>query len=344
MVQLRGAAIDQYVERPDPRRPFALLFGPDVGIVTERANALSQILAGGDPAAISRFDEAELASAPGRLSNEVNGGSLFAARKVIRIRAGGPKSISGELKSILESPPDDSFVVVEAGDLRKSSALRRLFETARNAVAIGCYPDTNASLARLIDESIAAANLTISAEAKAALIDGLGADRAASRAEIEKLCLYARDAGVIELADVAALVGDGAAFAIGDLTDAVGLGDLQAVDRSYRQLLRAGTQPAAIGAAAERHFMQLHRLRADIDAGTTVASALQSIRPPPFASRRASLERQLRSWRTDRVARALTRIEQAMIESRLHSGLSDALIGRLLLALAATANRSARAS
>ena len=40
MVALRGKDIDAFLARPDPGRPIILLYGPDAGLVHERADAL----------------------------------------------------------------------------------------------------------------------------------------------------------------------------------------------------------------------------------------------------------------------------------------------------------------
>ena len=40
MVALRGREIDAFLARPDAGRPIILLYGPDAGLVRERADAL----------------------------------------------------------------------------------------------------------------------------------------------------------------------------------------------------------------------------------------------------------------------------------------------------------------
>ncbi len=40
VVALRGKEIDAFLARPDPGRPIILLYGPDAGLVRERAEAL----------------------------------------------------------------------------------------------------------------------------------------------------------------------------------------------------------------------------------------------------------------------------------------------------------------
>jgi DNA polymerase-3 subunit delta len=39
VVALRGKDIDSFLARPDPGRPIILLYGPDSGLVRERAEA-----------------------------------------------------------------------------------------------------------------------------------------------------------------------------------------------------------------------------------------------------------------------------------------------------------------
>ena len=40
MVALRGKDINSFLARPDPARPIILLYGPDAGLIRERADAL----------------------------------------------------------------------------------------------------------------------------------------------------------------------------------------------------------------------------------------------------------------------------------------------------------------
>ena len=84
-------------------------------------------------------------------------------------------------KAILAAPPVDSWVVIAAGELRKTSPLRKLCETHKGAAAIACYADTGRDLDRIIDEETKAAGLRIAADARVALQDLIGADRLASR-------------------------------------------------------------------------------------------------------------------------------------------------------------------
>ena len=58
VVALRGREIDAFLARPDPGRPIILLYGPDAGLVRERADALlaSAVDDPTDPFSLVRLD------------------------------------------------------------------------------------------------------------------------------------------------------------------------------------------------------------------------------------------------------------------------------------------------
>src|SRR3954454_18507770 len=191
MVALRGKDIDAFLARPDPGRPIILLYGPDAGLVRERADALiaSAVDDPSDPFSLVRMDGDELAAEPSRLVEEAMTVPLFGGRRAIRVRAGGKNFASG-VDTLAEMAVKDCRIVIEAGELRPESPLRKACERAKTAVAIGCYPDGERDLARLIDDELRTSDLRIAHDARAVLMALLGGDRQASRNELRKLALY----------------------------------------------------------------------------------------------------------------------------------------------------------
>src|SRR5690606_30587600 len=131
MVALKARDADRFIAKPDGAYRIVVFYGPDPGGVSEGADRLARALAGKDPHAVVRIECDELATDPGRLSDEVYGQSLFSARRVVRVKATGSRSIVPALEPLLERPPEDAWVIVEAGDLRKTAPLRKLAEMAR---------------------------------------------------------------------------------------------------------------------------------------------------------------------------------------------------------------------
>src|ERR1700740_699686 len=105
MVALRGKDIDAYLARPDPARPIVLLYGPDAGLVRERADALIATAgdAPNDPFPLFKLDGDEVAAEPSRLVDEALTVPLFGGRRAIRVRAGS-RSFAGGVETLAGVP------------------------------------------------------------------------------------------------------------------------------------------------------------------------------------------------------------------------------------------------
>src|ERR1700710_1561068 len=116
MVALRGRDIDTFLRLPDPARPIILLYGPDAGLVRERADALvaSAVDDPSDPFSLVRLDGDELAAEPSRLVEEAMTAPLFGGRRAIRVRAGS-RSFAGGVDTLGGMPPEGCRIGVEAG-------------------------------------------------------------------------------------------------------------------------------------------------------------------------------------------------------------------------------------
>jgi len=341
MVAVRPNDADRVAANPPPSARLFLVYGPDTGLVSERVKAI--VAASADPAdpfAVTRLDGAAVAADAARLADEAYAVPMFGGRRAIVLRdAGGRSAIAPALAPLLKSPPADTVVVVQAGDLKKSSALRTAFERDPNALAIGCYLDDAAALGRLVDHSVRAAKLTIAPEARAALLALLGGDRLASRGEIEKLCLYAQGAGRIERADVEALAGDAGVTALDEIVDAAATGDLVMLSTGLDRLRAEGATGSTLGGAALRHFQSLDAARAMMEAGSGAAEVVERMRPPVFYKRKPAMVRALEAWDAPRLSRALGALGEAIRASRLNADLGLDIVGATLFALARSVKR-----
>src|SRR5262249_44348627 len=191
MVALKVFEIENFLARPN--RPIVLIFGPDAGLVRERAEALvrKSVDDPKDPFQLARLDGDDLSSEPARLLEEANTIPLFDGRRAAWIKAGA-RNFAPALEALIAAPAPNCRIVIEAGDLKRNAPLRAVCERAKNAAVLPCYPDAVKDLIRLIDEEMGEAGLAISQEARAALIPLLGGDRLASRHEIRKVALFTR--------------------------------------------------------------------------------------------------------------------------------------------------------
>jgi DNA polymerase-3 subunit delta len=340
VVALRGKEIDAFLARPDAGRPIILLYGPDAGLVRERAEALlaSAVDDPNDPFSLVRLDGDELSAEPSRLVDEALTIPLFGGRRAIRVRAGSRSFASG-VAALADSPLKDCRVVIEAGELRPESPLRKACERAKTAVAIGCYPDTERDLARLIDDELRVSNLRIAPDARAALVSLLGGDRQASRNELKKLTLYAHSNGEVTLDDVMAVVSDASELKLDPIVDGAFAGKAELVESEFAKAMIAGTYPGMIISAAQRHAAWLHKSALAVAEGTPVSTLLEGGFPRLHFSRRPNVEAALRNFSPARLASIIDQLAIAALDMRKQTSLAAVIAQRVLLSIAVNAKR-----
>ncbi len=341
MTVLKAAEIDRFVANPPESGGVVLVFGPDTGLVSERASRLVTKASEGesDPFNLIKIDASEISSDPNRLIDEVLTVPLFGGRRIVWVKDASGKNLNPALEPVLKLDDWQTLVVLEAGDIKKGAGIRKLVETHRRAVALPCYADNDRGIDHLIDEETREAGLTVTREARVALHSLLGGDRMASRGELKKLCLYALGKGRIESEDVEAIIGDASAFEMSELIDAAATGDLGMLDHGLERLAEAGSKASVIANQALKHFQQLHRMRIDIDKGKSAQAVIDSQRPPVFFSRKPKFSQQLRIWSLSDLERAMGILSEATRISRLNDPLGVPVLSEALLKL----GRAARA-
>src|SRR6195952_991579 len=335
MVALRGKEIDAFLARPDSGRPIILLYGPDAGLVRERADALmaSAVDDPNDPFSLVRMVGDDLAAEPSRLVEEAMTIPMFGGRRAIRVRAGGKNFASG-VDTLADSPIKDCRIVIEAGELRPESPLRKACERARTAVAIACYPDGERDLAKLIDDELRVSNLKIAPDARAALMALLGGDRQASRNELKKLALFSHGGGEVTLDDVMAVVADASELKIDPIVDGAFGGKPDLVETEFAKAMVAGTYPGMIISAAQRQAAWLHKSALAVAEGTPASTLLDSGFPRLHFSRKPSAETALRNLSPARLVGVIDLLATAALEMRKQAPLATVIAQRTLLSIA----------
>jgi DNA polymerase-3 subunit delta len=335
MTAIATTAADGFIERLPPSVQFFLVHGTDEGLAHERSRAVVRKLLGPDPDPLRlvRLEADALARRPEALSDEAYAVSMFGGSRAIWIDAQG-RDLMPALEPLFVRPPVECAIVVKSAQLKKGHALRSAFEKALNAASIECYADEPKALGVLIDGELRNAGLAVAPDARAALIDELGADRQTSRAEIAKLILFARGKSRIELDDVRAIVSDAAPSPLDELIDQALAGDLRrAADCAARYFADGGDADPLIGRLVARMTL-LHRLRLEMEAGQSFDAACQTLFVRlPLEARRA-LARAAEQWNSEAIAERLPAVRAMSARVRASPDLAEALAGRALWSLA----------
>ena len=328
-----------FIARPDPKITFVLIYGPDRGLVSARADALAGTVADdpGDPFKVTVLEADSVKDDPARLADEANALGLGGGRRVVRVRGAGD-ALASALEDLLAGDGCASLVVVEAGDLGPRSSLRRLFENSAIAGALPCYLDAGGSLSAVIKETLAARGLTASRDAMVYLTGNLGADRLQTLAELEKLALYMGGAGTVELADAMAVVVDSSALSLDDVIFAAAGGDRAGLDRTLTRAYAGGAQPVVVLRACARHLQRLHLAAGMIARGSTPKRAMASLKPKVFFKLTDAFTKQLRQWSPARLADAMALVSEAEADCMTTGMPAEALCSRALMRIGQAAH------
>ncbi len=334
-MKLTAAKVEAFIRRPDPGLKAVLVYGPDSGLVRERADAVARHVAPdlGDPFRVAELGPAQLKDDPARLADEAAALSMTGGRRVVRVRP-ATDAQAELLEQLLAAPAGDALVVVEAGELGPRSPLRRLFEGAAGAAALPCYRDDEAGLERVIGATLSAQGFTVEPAALDFLVATLGNDRLVTRSELDKLATYMGSERRITLAAAQACVGDASLVTLESLALAACGGDLGRVERGLAQAYREGVAPVSILRAVAKHLARLHRAAGLVARGETPERVIASFRPRLHFTVAKALRRQIARWPGRRVVEAMDALLEAELRCKTTGAPAEAVCSRMLLVLA----------
>ena len=343
MAQKKAHEVDSFLKGSVSAFTSFLVYGPDRGLVSERAS----LLAGksgvdiSDPFNVTKLDIADIQSDSLKILDEINSVGLFGGKRLVWIKAGGnDKTVVEAINAVDADPPKDMVFLVEAGDLKKSASLRKAAESAATCMALPCYGDDGRSIQALIDEELGSAGLRIDDAARQILTEHLGGDRLASRGELKKLALYCHGRDVITESDVVEIVGDASSLSVDAAVDCVLSGDLHGLDNALSRIIASKTQIFPVLQACLRQFQLMDLIRSAMEKGRAPASgALQKYAPRLHFRRKPAFEKALSSWSGKATTAALDHINRAILETRRQPALEESISRQALLALAIRSSR-----
>jgi DNA polymerase-3 subunit delta len=343
MSEVKGAAIERTLSHPPKDMVAALIFGPDQGLVRERAETLIRAIVPDlrDPFLVADLDDSVLAADPARLFDEAAAIPMLGGRRVVRVRGAG-NSLARLFEEFLDDPAGDALVVVEGGDLSRGTGLRKVFEGADNAAAIACYGDTARDLPDVIRDALRGEGLAIAPDALADAAGRLGSDRGVTRRELEKLALYARGQKEVTLADVRAVLGDEAEVRSEEALDAAGQGDLRRLDLALERLWVSGMSPVAIVRMALSHFQRLAVAKSEVEKGEGIDGAMRKLRPPIHFMRQAAFKAQANLWDSARLLDACDLLLETEALTKTTAVPAETVTARALFNIAAMARAGRR--
>ncbi len=334
-MKLTWKQIEPFVKSPDPKARAILIYGPDDGLMRERAQIIGKTIVAdlADPFNVAVIDGDLLVADPARLSDEASAMSMMGGARLIRVENASDK-ISPILRDYLDKPSAENLVVLEAGELGPKSPLRLLFEKAPNAAALPCYVEDERGLATIIRSQINAAGKNIDNDALQWLSSAVVGDRGRARAETEKLLIYMGDDKQIRLADVRAACGEAGETSLDDLVYAVAGGRAEIALGAFHKLNEEGVVPVTILRALQNHFRRLHYTKGLMAAGLGMSEAIKQLQPPLFFKLEDPFMAQLNKWPIERLMTILERLAQIEADTKKTGAPAETLMAQAVLGIA----------
>ena len=345
-MKISSAKADSFFESMDSKVRAVLFYGPDPGLVSERARKLTTAVLGdyNDPFCLTEMSNDSVKANTSLLLDEAATFSMTGGRRVVRVRSGSDGITKG-ISEFISNSISDTLVVVDSDNLGPRSTLRQLFESAALAAAVPCYMDDSSSLSALISTLLKSSDMTINKPAMKWLVQRLGVNRANTEQEVLKLITYklGKDGKNISLDDVVFCIADSSALDLEDLVFNMASGDQPGLLMRYARLISTGTTPISILNASSRHLMRLYEVKGRLDNMSTDA-AIGQLKPPVFFKRRQQFELQVAKWGVSSLTRGLEVFLEAELQAKKTHSLSKVLVQHALIRVANAAKKPISAS
>ncbi len=340
-MKIQGYKVDNFLSALPKGLRAALLYGPDIGLVSLRAEALGKAIVTDlkDPFRVAEISADRLEEDPALLADEVNAISFGGGRRLIRLRD-ADNGVAKALAAVLDAPTvaaeDAAFIVITAGDLPAKSSLRQLFETHKEAAALPCYQDDERNLATVVAQEFRKKGFTADRDAVSLIAENCQGDRMIAMSEIEKLALYMGEAKHIAYDDAAGCVGETTESSLQDVCNAVAYGRQSEVERHVRKSIAQGIAGAGVLRSVLYYFFRLYEIAGMMQQGLAADTAVESLRPPVFFKQQPVLRDHARIWggQPQKLAAALELLRQAELDVKKTGADGDLITSRYLMQLA----------
>lgn len=332
--------IESFVVNPDRNILSVLIYGPDSGLVAERAAKIGKTVVADlkDPFRVVEFSFNRIKDEPALLSDEINAFSLTGGRRLIKIRDCGT-SITDEIAEIIERSSSDSLVIFTAEELAPTSSLRKFFESANKGAAIPCYKDDSGSIRQIIQKQLYTAGISCDNDALNFLSGNFAGDRMVINSEIEKLITYAGNNKQLTLSDVWACIGDNAEISMDDLCNEIASRNSAGIEKQLKRVMADGVVPVVIIRAVLRYIQKLHLVKCHIKNGMGEQEAVSALRPPVFFKQLPILKKHLSEWNIKQLEKIIDALIKLEMECKTTGNPAELLCARFITIIPAAVRR-----
>ncbi len=312
--------------------PF-LIYGPNEGLIRDHIIKIkSDYLRDVD------FEEVSITGKSIDLNSEIletsaNSISMFNSYKLIILDSLKDKNMS-ELENVINLAPTQTMLIVKSSNLKKTSKLRKLFESNAQCYALACYEDDAKSMMRLIDNFVKENNISFDRDTKNYLLQTLSTDRMISFNELQKISLfYANTDATPDLEEVKNLLNDTSSNNLQKMNESVMYGNMTKSSNIISRLLSEGNNPISILRSLINYLKRVQKVKVEMKKGSNFDTAIKFLRPPLFWKDKDNFQQHCVRWPLNKIEKNLSQLLDAEIDCKTNSKLSGILCERSILTI-----------
>ena len=273
----------------------ALIFGTDNTGVQEVAKTIQNIIIpNAGPFSIISLTSTDLKNNPNYVLEEANTPDLMGGRRLIWLKE-ATAQYADIMSDFIEKCQTDTFLLMTAENLTKSSALRVESEAHSNILVIACYPLETIDLRRIIQNFTRDAGFDFTQEAMDYLIQNTDNNSLILKNELIKIQLWNKNKKQITLQIIQNLVGTGTVN-IDILIQALANHQKSTAISALNALLEQGDNPITILRQITRYFEALLRGVDKLTQGENSSDIAKKILKPAQFRLEEAVIKQLHFW------------------------------------------------
>lgn len=198
-MKISSYQVENYIKKiADEKISGCLLYGPELTITRFRFEVIAKKIVNdlADPFLVSQLSSEKIKEDKAILTDEFYSIAMLGGRRLIMIKDCDTHTVQA-LKILLSDPQygrkSDNFILIQGGDMDKSSALRKLVEESQFLMAIPCYEEDATSLRKSISELFVENDIIVEGEIINLMVKNFGKDRNLIVNEVSKIKNYLGD-------------------------------------------------------------------------------------------------------------------------------------------------------
>ena len=198
-MKISSYQVENYIKKiADEKISGCLLYGPEPTVTRFRFEVIAKKIVNdlADPFLVSQLSSEKIKEDKAILTDEFYSIAMLGGRRLIMIKDCDANTVQA-LKILLSDPQygrkSDNFILIQGGDMDKSSALRKLVEESQFLMAIPCYEEDATSLRKSISELFVENDIIVEGEIINLMVKNFGKDRNLIVNEVSKIKNYLGD-------------------------------------------------------------------------------------------------------------------------------------------------------